>query len=187
MVLSGCGSTPRGRSSTWLLVDRRGHQLLADAVRPGGGLAGCRVRGGIPRADTNTGPAARPGCLWSAFPWTLAAAIWTADGRSRRVPLGVGGLEAIWFWFRDHWGVVWALRVQERFNRSAESLALADPARLVRRRPGAGLRGRVEARDPRRRRGDLRGPPAPVRRARADRREVAVSAGPCQASGRRRG
>ena len=28
--------------------------------------------------------------------------------------------ERLWFWFRDHWGVVWALRVQERFNREAE-------------------------------------------------------------------
>ena len=45
------------------------------------------------------------------------------DGRSRRGLLGVGGLERVWFWFRDHWGVVWALRAQERFNRSAESRA----------------------------------------------------------------
>ena len=28
--------------------------------------------------------------------------------------------EKIWFWFRDNWGVVWALRVLERFNRAAE-------------------------------------------------------------------
>jgi hypothetical protein len=31
------------------------------------------------------------------------------------------GLDAAWTWFRDHWGVVWALRVQERFNQSAEA------------------------------------------------------------------
>ena len=30
------------------------------------------------------------------------------------------GLDGLWFWFRDHWGVVWALRNQERFNRTAE-------------------------------------------------------------------
>jgi hypothetical protein len=31
--------------------------------------------------------------------------------------------------FRDHWGVVWALRVRERFNRSAE--AAGWPIRLT--------------------------------------------------------
>jgi hypothetical protein len=61
------------------------------------------------------------GILWSVFPWTLAAAIWTADGRSRRAGPRRDGLEAAWSWFRDHWGVVWALRVQERFNRTAEA------------------------------------------------------------------
>ena len=61
------------------------------------------------------------GRLWSAFPWMLAAAVWTADGRSRLGLRGAGGLERVWFWFRDHWGVVWALRVQERFNRAAGS------------------------------------------------------------------
>lgn len=60
------------------------------------------------------------GLVWSAVPWTLAVAIWTARWRSRRAARGVEGLESTWFWFRDHWGVVWALRVQERFNRSAE-------------------------------------------------------------------
>jgi hypothetical protein len=29
-------------------------------------------------------------------------------------------LERLWFWFRDLWGVVWALRTLERFNRTAE-------------------------------------------------------------------
>jgi hypothetical protein len=61
------------------------------------------------------------GMLWPVFPWTLAAAIWTADGRSRRTGPRRDGLEAAWSWFRDHWGVVWALRVQERFNRTAEA------------------------------------------------------------------
>jgi hypothetical protein len=62
------------------------------------------------------------GRLWSVFPWLLAVAIWTAEGRSRRGREGTSGLERSWFWFRDHWGVVWALRVQERFNCSAEAL-----------------------------------------------------------------
>jgi hypothetical protein len=29
-------------------------------------------------------------------------------------------LERLWWWFGDRWGLVWALRVQERFNRTAE-------------------------------------------------------------------
>jgi hypothetical protein len=58
--------------------------------------------------------------LWSAVPWTLSAAIATAGWSARAIPRATGRLEALWFWFRDHWGVVWALRVQERFNRSAE-------------------------------------------------------------------
>lgn len=31
------------------------------------------------------------------------------------------GLECLWLWFADRWGMVWALRVQERFNRTAEA------------------------------------------------------------------
>ncbi len=68
------------------------------------------------------------GLVWSAVPWTLAVAIWTARWRSTGVASGPAGLEATWLWFRDHWGVVWALRIQERFNRSAE--ALKWPVRL---------------------------------------------------------
>lgn len=59
--------------------------------------------------------------LWSAFPLCLAAAVAAADLRSRSMPPSTSPLEAAWLWFRDHWGVVWALRVLERFNRSAES------------------------------------------------------------------
>ncbi|MBX6311878.1 MAG: hypothetical protein IRY99_02995, partial [Isosphaeraceae bacterium] len=39
------------------------------------------------------------------------------------------GLERLWLWFRDGWGVVWALRIQERFNRSAQ--AAGWPIRLA--------------------------------------------------------
>jgi len=60
--------------------------------------------------------------LWPVVPWTLAVAIWTARRRAGRVGSGLSRLDATWLWFRDHWGVVWALRVQERFNRTAESL-----------------------------------------------------------------
>ena len=63
----------------------------------------------------------RRALAWSAVPWLLAVAVWVAEARSRRRTPAANGLEAIWLWFRDHWGVVWALRVQERFNRAAQS------------------------------------------------------------------
>ena len=36
------------------------------------------------------------------------------------MPEAQSACERLWFWFRDNWGVVWALRVLERFNRAAE-------------------------------------------------------------------
>ena len=57
----------------------------------------------------------------SAFPATLALAYWTAGACAGHREAGRGSLEILWFWFRDHWGVVWALRIRERFNRSAEA------------------------------------------------------------------
>jgi hypothetical protein len=65
---------------------------------------------------------AHGGRLWSVFPWTLAVSIWTARGLAGRGGPTANGLEATWVWFRDHWGVVWALRVQDRFNSTAGSL-----------------------------------------------------------------
>jgi hypothetical protein len=61
------------------------------------------------------------GRIWTAVPLCWAFAAWFADLASLgpdRTPPGLGRL---WAWFRDGWGVVWALRVQERFNRAAES------------------------------------------------------------------
>jgi hypothetical protein len=57
---------------------------------------------------------------WLAVAWTLAAGARFAAFRAERPNAGRNNLERLWLWFRDHWGVVWALRVQERFNRSAE-------------------------------------------------------------------
>ncbi|ODU01394.1 MAG: hypothetical protein ABS79_01755 [Planctomycetes bacterium SCN 63-9] len=61
---------------------------------------------------------------WSGFSWCLALAIWIGYGRARARPVQAAGaaqaLNRSWFWFRDHWGVVWGLRIAERFNKSAE-------------------------------------------------------------------
>jgi hypothetical protein len=60
------------------------------------------------------------GRLWSAVPLCWASAAWLADVDSLRPPSAAPGLCRLWAWFRNGWGVVWALRVQERFNRTAE-------------------------------------------------------------------
>jgi hypothetical protein len=67
-------------------------------------------------------PLERRALIWSAAPWALSVAIWTADAQARRPVARPPGLERLWLWFRDRWGAVWALRVQDRFNRSAEIL-----------------------------------------------------------------
>ncbi len=77
---------------------------------------------------TGRSPANRA-ALWAAVPWTLSAAAATADLRSRAAVPAASRLEAVWLWFRDHWGVVWALRVMERFNRTAE--AVGWPVRIA--------------------------------------------------------
>lgn len=69
---------------------------------------------------TGRSPASRA-AVRAAVPWTLAAAVALADLRSRAGTPAASRLEAVWLWFRDHWGVVWALRVMERFNRTAEA------------------------------------------------------------------
>lgn len=57
---------------------------------------------------------------WAGVAWALALSALLA-GRSAAGSLPRGDrLDRLWFWFRDHWGVVWALRVQDRFNRTAE-------------------------------------------------------------------
>jgi hypothetical protein len=74
-------------------------------------------------ALTRTGwPKETRGRLWSAVPLLLGGAIWLGDWRARRPAAGDTELERLWGWFRDHWGVAWALRVNERFGRTARIL-----------------------------------------------------------------
>jgi hypothetical protein len=72
---------------------------------------------GLTRADWS---AERRAGLWSWVSWTLAMSLWTARRDAERAPAARERLERLWFWFRDHWGVVWTLRTLERFNRTAE-------------------------------------------------------------------
>jgi hypothetical protein len=57
---------------------------------------------------------------WSGVAWTLAASVYVAGWLADLPARGRNNLDRIWLWFRDHWGVVWALRTQDRFNRTAE-------------------------------------------------------------------
>jgi hypothetical protein len=74
-------------------------------------------------------PSARRAVVWSWLGWILALAIWLATWNARRVPEARSSCERLWFWFRDNWGVVWALRVLERFNHAA--LVSKWPVRLT--------------------------------------------------------
>jgi hypothetical protein len=64
-------------------------------------------------------PAPRRAVVWEWVAWTFALSAWVACWSADRAP-AAPGFDALWFWFRDHWGAVWALRNQERFNRTAE-------------------------------------------------------------------
>jgi hypothetical protein len=72
---------------------------------------------GLTRSDWS---AQRRSLLWLSVSWTFAISLWTARRSAERAPLARVRFERLWFWFRDHWGVVWALRIHERFNREAE-------------------------------------------------------------------
>jgi hypothetical protein len=62
----------------------------------------------------------RQAMLLSWLAWTFVLSVWIARWRAGHGPPSHSSLERLWFWFRDAWGVVWALRIQERFNRTAE-------------------------------------------------------------------
>jgi len=64
--------------------------------------------------------AATRAAIWPAVAWTLALSCGLAAWSASRTSPGSTNLERLWLWFRDHWGVVWALRIEERFNRTAE-------------------------------------------------------------------
>ena len=94
---------------------------------------------GLTRTDWT--PPARA-MAWTGVAWSSARGVWLAAWCAGRPEAGRNRLERLWFGFRDHWGVVWALRTQERFNRTAELARW--PVRLTwfglapadRRRPG---------------------------------------------------
>jgi hypothetical protein len=65
-------------------------------------------------------PPGRRAIFWSWIGWTFVLSVWTARWRADYRPTAVVPFERLWFWFRDAWGVVWALRTLERFNRTAE-------------------------------------------------------------------
>ncbi len=68
-------------------------------------------------------PTGRSLC-YMAIPLAYTTSVWvswvvgTLPARGRRDSTDA---ERIWFWFRDRWGVVWGLRVQDRFNQSAQA------------------------------------------------------------------
>lgn len=68
---------------------------------------------------------------WGLWGLAVAAALAIRPPRRSRPAPPAPSPERLWRWFTDRWGLVWALRVQERFNRTAE--ALAWPIRLTRR------------------------------------------------------
>ncbi len=68
-------------------------------------------------------PAARRGIVWSTstglYGFGLLATLVSPPSRPSR-----DEFSRAWFWFRDRWGVVWALRVAERFNESMKRSGL---------------------------------------------------------------
>jgi hypothetical protein len=59
--------------------------------------------------------------VWSIGPMLGALGVFTAAIISIRPRPDRTRFDDLWLWFRDGWGVVWALRVRERFQRAAES------------------------------------------------------------------
>lgn len=81
-------------------------------------------------ATAGWAPGTHAGRLWGTL--CLVASAWTADRMSTRRPGGHPGaapqLDRVWCDFRDLFGIVWARRIQERFNDDARQSGL--PLRL---------------------------------------------------------
>lgn len=132
--LEGSGLRGAGRGLTWLRLDNPWTIFYGLLVLAGvtnylptkyGPAAALLAIGFFLEYDVLTHPQRTRsvrGLAWSYFPLAWAVTLTVADARSRNVSAARDRVDAIWVFFRDHWGVVWALRVQERFNRSAESL-----------------------------------------------------------------
>ncbi len=65
-------------------------------------------------------PVERRAAIWSWVSWMLAASVLAARPAPGALRRAARGSKRLWFWFRDLWGVVWAIRIQDRFNRIAE-------------------------------------------------------------------
>ena len=59
--------------------------------------------------------------LWSAGPLLGGTGILLGSILGRQRPRDDSPSDRLWLWFRDRWGVVWAMRVRERYNRSASA------------------------------------------------------------------
>ncbi len=139
--LEGAGLRGAGRSLTWLRLDNPWTIFFGLLVLAGvtnylptkyGPAAVLLAIGFWLEYDALTHPR-RPrenrALAWSYFPLAWAATLTVAESCSRATSVGKSRFDAFWLFFRDHWGVVWALRVQERFNRSADTLGW--PIRLT--------------------------------------------------------
>lgn len=61
------------------------------------------------------------GKAWMLGLWLFSTAGVIAFAGSYRATDSTDELDRVWFWFRDRWGVVWGLRVMERFNETARA------------------------------------------------------------------
>ena len=118
-----CAASPRCPWSIFygLLVVVAVTNYLPTRFGPAAAGAGGALHPRIPRAvaDGLAACAARDGLVvgrLDCWPRACASRAGAPDGCRKHSPR----CERLWFWFRDNWGVVWALRVLERFNRAAE-------------------------------------------------------------------